>query len=440
MRTLALICLLAMQDPDVDTLLMQLSDPTVELRTKAFETLEALGEKVEARVRDFKVNATGEAWIRCDTILRRIQGKRRFASVIPPLRRVSLSATNEPLIKVLDHFESQTGWRPIEGVGELADKPVSVQIKEATPLEALDAVCKSVGVDFEFDPGWRPSFDRGQVYPDFPVCRIRGVGFLRPPQAFVRHYRVLASHLTLTRAQRFAEVGRGCQVGISVQWSPEFSPEEITFQPISVVDDKGRNLYDPKPYAKLVYRAERRQRDLAGDDSLARSIQRGWDLRFPEPNATSISSLKGRIRVNLRTDQKYIEFKNPADEVGKVLTYEGVAIRLKEFRNERRRQVVVLETYWTERNTRQYWRPATDRLVEFHDIELRTGPDERLMNRCEVFEQSGGTIDGKTVLVNSFRLEYPDCEGKGMTVRVLMDWTRVDDTFDFELKDIPLPK
>ena len=441
MLTLLLLALFGIQDPELDALLKQLSSPSGEEQHKAVDSLVELGDRVEARVKELKSKATGSSRSYCDQVLRRLDSKRKFHLAIPPLKRVSLDVQARPLRTILDSFKNQAGWIFTERVFDYLEVPVTVNVKNATPLEALDAICRSLGADFELDTGWRPTFEGEQVYPPLPIVMIRGAaGRPRAPQAFIRNYRVVASHLRLTRENRFTEEGKGCQIGIKVQWNPDFMPDSISYQPISVVDDQGRSLFDPKPYAYNAFKAEQKQRDFNLDGQRLDSSWRGWDIRYPQPDAKSIASFKGRVHVTVRADKKYVEFKEPEKNVGKVEKYEGVSIRLKECRKEGGRLSVIVQAYRDRLQGQDYTRPHGDLLIGFEDIELRTGPSDVLLNRSEDFEQSGESIEGYPTTINTFRLLYRDTAASAKSVRVLMDATNVVDSFDFELKDLPLPK
>lgn len=435
MKWLALVGLILLgQEPDVDALLKQLSSSSGEEQRKAVETLVELGDKVEARLKELKAGSVGLTQWYCDDIIRRIEGKRKLPTVIPPFKRVSLDLKAQPLKVILDTFKSQTGWPITEGIGDFLDGPVTIQIKDATPLEALDAICRSLGADFELDTDWRPTFDLGDVIPPLPVVVIRGAaGRPRAPQAFIRHYRVVASYLRLTRENRFTDEGKGCQIGIKVQWNPDFKPDEIMYQPISVVDDQGRSLYDPKPYMYFAYKAEVRERDRSSDGQHRDPYCRGWDLRYPEPDAKSIASFKGRVTVRVLADRKYVVFEKPEECIGKIQRRDGDFFRLKEFRRDDGRLKVVVQAH-----SPTNW--SGERYIGFPDIELVTDPGEAILNRTEKFYESRADIDGRPHMMRTFHLEYAQAPPKVTAVRVVVDGIQVVDQFEFELKDLPLPK
>src|SRR5262245_11723981 len=140
----ALTLLAFLQADDVERLLKQLASPDSRESSAAMTALIERGEKVEARVKELKETATGGARILCDMILRNFESKRRLPAIVPPYKLVTLESKGEPLWSVLSRFTSQVGWPSIEITGDLQQKKVTVSVKDATPLEALDEICRSI--------------------------------------------------------------------------------------------------------------------------------------------------------------------------------------------------------------------------------------------------------------------------------------------------------
>src|SRR5258706_14143354 len=91
---LALVGLLLIQEPDIDALLKQLSDETIEVREKAAASLVAMGDKAEARIRNALKKAKPGLKARFETILSLIERERRKRAGLPTLNRVTISAKN----------------------------------------------------------------------------------------------------------------------------------------------------------------------------------------------------------------------------------------------------------------------------------------------------------------------------------------------------------
>src|SRR5689334_19967835 len=91
MLALALLSLLAVQDPDTGVLLKQLEDENIEVREKAAATLLELGALAEPKVRIRAETATGELKARCEKLLAAIERKRTLEESLPSLKRLSIT-------------------------------------------------------------------------------------------------------------------------------------------------------------------------------------------------------------------------------------------------------------------------------------------------------------------------------------------------------------
>src|SRR5688572_3597984 len=149
MRFLALFALLVLQDPDIDKLLKQLEDESIEVREKAVATLVDLGDKAEARIRSHMDAVDGELKLVCKRILERMSVPRKLAGVLPPLRKITIEAKDRSLKEVLEDLRAQSGMAM--DLERLADAPVTVSFKDLNPMEALDAVCKAAALGYSID-------------------------------------------------------------------------------------------------------------------------------------------------------------------------------------------------------------------------------------------------------------------------------------------------
>src|SRR5688572_12415786 len=100
MRALALLVLLAIQDPDIDALLKQLEDESIEVREKAATALVDLGDKAEEKVKKRMASAEGELQLFCKRILERMSVPKKLAGVLPPLRKVTIESKDRNLKEV----------------------------------------------------------------------------------------------------------------------------------------------------------------------------------------------------------------------------------------------------------------------------------------------------------------------------------------------------
>ncbi len=427
MKWLALLGLLLLQDPDVDVLLKQLEDESLRVREFAAAALVREGAKFEDRLRKKIASAAPELKGLLERILNQIARER----VIPPLKRVTLQAKDIPFRSVLDQYEDQVGWK-VHGSGDYNEYRVTVQIKDATPLEALDAICKAAGIDFELGSGGHFDLEKKFVVPPLPVIELQRPCLSRAPQTLTGHYRILVEHVALNRWTRFTSHGSGGTLGIRVQWTPQFMPDEILIQITSVVDDQGRRLHEPKAWMKQVHRKLRRGEE--GSDFKYAT----WDLIHPDSDAKSIGSIKGKGWVHALTDLRFLEFEDVEKCVGQVVEYDGISARLKEFRREDDMLYATLET-WGGRKTPAPLIAGGAGIRSLYEIELQS-KDGLFPARSGTQRDIFAKIDGQTCPMKMFRIEQKDPSRVVKGIRIFVGATVIEDTFDFELKDIPLPK
>src|SRR4026208_69441 len=106
MKWLPLLGLLLIQDPDVDALLKQLEDESIEVREKAAVTLVDLGDKAEARLKKEIASAQGEIKAKLEEIVRAIDKQRRLRVVLPRVPKISLEAKDRPVMEVLEELKT----------------------------------------------------------------------------------------------------------------------------------------------------------------------------------------------------------------------------------------------------------------------------------------------------------------------------------------------
>jgi hypothetical protein len=159
MLAIALLGLLAIQEPDVDALLKQLSDESIEVREQAAAALVELGPKAEAKVRAKAATADGAVRTVCERILEVIAIPKELRKVVPPMKKITIDAKARKIKEVFDNFQNQSGLTLVtEGIG---DGDVTVQFKDAAPLEALGLICKAAGMTYYLDGAGR--YSRGMV-------------------------------------------------------------------------------------------------------------------------------------------------------------------------------------------------------------------------------------------------------------------------------------
>lgn len=428
MRALVLLAFLHVQDSDIGALLKQLEDESIETREKAAATLVALGDKAEERVKKHLDSMEGEVKARCESILRAIHSKRRLAEVLPPLKRVTLDAKDARLRDVLEDLQKQSGMSMrLDGLG---DSTVTVQVKDAAPLEALDAVCKAAELGWFIDG----SFVKGRMPPpafgdDLPVrgataIRFQSGGYIDVPRFFARHYSVSPSNLQINRWTDFRTVSSSASLQLRLNWTPETKPENAWFEVKRVTDDKGRTLFEPAKGAM----AGKFRAHMMGGGIHRSQMEIPIQLTFPEADAKAIGSVKGTATARFVVAEKTLVFDSPEGAPTAAKDYEGLTVELVECRTHEGAATVKLAM-------RGRSRQAAPDGVHYH----QTPPVRLKLEDGTTAPGTGTTIhsDGTT---SRYDLTFHRVTSKIAAVEVVVDTTYHTDTFDFELKDIPLPK
>jgi hypothetical protein len=430
MYALVLIGLLAIQDPDVDALLKQLEDDSIETREKAASALIELGDKSEERVRTRMAGADGELKLLCKRILEQIAVPKKLRGLLPPIRKVTIDARDRSLKEVLDDLQAQSGL-PME-LGAVGEGTVTVSIKEATPLEALDAVCKAAGFGYSLDNNYRNFAGKGRVMaaggPGFggdmaePKVRLQPGSYLNAPRLFIRHYLIEPTQINLSKSDNFRQTTTSANLSLRVAWPPNVTPQTGEISVTSVTDDKGRTMYEaPKAARKF---SSVQQGYMGG--GLNSYIQ----LAYPEADARKIASVKGKAVVKFLLEEKLLAFDPVEGGETQKKDYDGMTVELTSYKADAGNITVSLTFTGRPRGTE-----GNLMMGAMHNfpIRLRTedGNSGHGYNRMS---RSGGNES------STLELTFSGVSGKVKVVEVVADTLYHSDSFDFELKDIPLPK
>jgi hypothetical protein len=161
-------------------------------------------------------------------------------------------------------------------------------------------------------------------------------------------------------------------------------------------------------------------------------------LLFPDSDAKRLGSVKGKGWMHALTDLKYLEFEEGEKCVGGVVEYDGISARLKEFRREGDMLVVSLET-WGARRAPTALIAGGAGIRSLGEIELQ-GKEGAFPARSGTQRDVYEKIDGQVCPMKLFRIEQLDRGRSVKGIRMFVGATVIEDTFDFELKDVPLPK
>ena len=424
-----------LQEPDVDALLKQLTDESIEVRGQAASGLIDLGDKVVERIKKELASADGEIKPQLEGILRAIARKRKLNEVLPALARVTIDAKDLKLREVLEDLKRQSGLAMnLEG---LADAAISVQVKDAAPLEALNAICKAAGLGFQIDSyqsmrgravvaGGPGGFGGEQGE---PTIRFTAGGYAEIPRVFVRHYQVEPSNVSMSQSSNFRTTTFSAQMNVQLTWPPGVKPDVMMMEINSVTDDKGRALYDAA-----------RNPGIRMDRPMRRGMypsRSQWDqyvhLTYPAADARSIASVKGNATLKFVMEEKLLSFEAPETESAQKKEYDGVEVELREFKSTADTIQVKLVTTGRRKSAQGEGQgPGSFGNIDSQQVRLRmedgSAPSHQGMS---------GRGDGKSYTID---LTYRNAKSKVVAIDIVMDTVYHEDKFEFELKDIPLPK
>src|SRR5262249_20297692 len=143
-----------LQEEKVAPLSRELESAEVRRVYHAVSDLAALGEPalaaIEARARDAKGRARDYLGLAADEIR-----SARLTPGVPPLQRLSMKAADRNVIELLGDLRARTGvLLSLENLmGEEKLPEIPVDIRDATMLEAFDAICHAGSVTVTMENG-----------------------------------------------------------------------------------------------------------------------------------------------------------------------------------------------------------------------------------------------------------------------------------------------
>lgn len=217
----------------------------------------------------------------------------------PKARRHSLKSSDKNAADLLVDLKSRTGLPlSIESLLDEEKLPeLSLDLRDATPLEAVDAVCKAGGLTMERDGARFEIYSGG--YPDFP-------------KFFYDHYLFRLETYARTRSVSFRKPLRDrLRIDLTLLWDSGISPARLLpARLLEAVDETGKDLIPPPEPAKTDPPAADPESshppvpEGTGRDSL--------EILPPAPKAAKIARLRGVVPVLHPKARVDVTFKNPA--------------------------------------------------------------------------------------------------------------------------------
>lgn len=275
------------EDLRIQELLRKLDDDSIEARASAAAGLIELGRTALPALKRALVGAGFELRDRLGDVIRKIQDRERLATLLPPLSRISLKATDRPLREVFEKLAKQTSTA-IDYSKVPDDARVTVSLDRVPLWKAIDQVCRA----------------SGKVMAD-----IKGDHVEIQPEAFVPLPGKITDlfSVTLQRVELSTEVTFGSQerydqftARLQVAWGKGARPYYLVARLAELVDQDGNQLIAPNDELEPAVRSFIGAEFIGMDITLPSS-------RGPGPQATKISKL--HVEVEFEFPLKYAEAK-----------------------------------------------------------------------------------------------------------------------------------
>jgi hypothetical protein len=421
----------------IDEIVPRLSDDAIEARDQAVRALVDLGPAALPLLRKRASELTAETRGRLLEACTRIESRNTLLRYLPPLRRVTLDWDNRPAREALDEIGRRIELN-VDGSNASADGAITFSLKEATPIQALDEVCRLAGlnwrsVDDELNLGRRRGAAAPRGEPRLMVQNGKTADF---PTAYLRHYRFRVTQVSLTRTNNFQNAGQSvAQMNLDLCWAPDVKPDGLhSFKITELKDDQGRSLIaeeNDRFRGRMRSRGGRyRGRDMS-------SYGQYLTFKYPESDARKIALLKGTAVFSFPQEVKTIGFEKPTESVGKSIELHGLTVTLKEYQEKESGHSLTLEITGKYQGPREGEPGEEDDFnnlpFSYEDIELLTEAGETLRH-----QGMSGRGDGKSYTWQmDFSCEKPSAAKE---IRIFCVLSRFNDETAFEIRDIPLPK
>jgi hypothetical protein len=247
---------------------------------------------------------------------------------LPPLRRVSLPAGPRSPVELLRELGRQADW-PVddESLRDEALPDVEVRVRDASPFEAVEAICRAAEL-------W-PSWDEDHLV-------LHTGGFVDAPVSRFGPFQVVLSLVRHERSVRFVEPAEDVLLLETTVVSAYGLPllEVAGIEVIEARDEKGVDLLRPPGPADAPAPPEEEPSDVARPETL-QAYPLAVRLRGLSPGARTLARVRGVVRVRLPRATRAVELARP--EPGSAGTAPGMSVKVREIRRDESRMLVDLE-------------------------------------------------------------------------------------------------
>jgi hypothetical protein len=248
-----------------------------ELGEKAIPEIEARAKESKGRLRDYLQLAAEE--IRAAQLL----------TGIPSPRRISIKSSDRNVIELLGELRTKTGLAlALENLlGEEKMPEIPVDVRDATALEAFDAICKAGNVSILMDNG--------------QIMLYQG-DYQELPRFFYDHYFFRLGSFVVAKTADFRRPAvQSFRIQMEMLWNPAAAPCRFSAPVIvEAADDKGKSLLVPPD-------APRRKDDPDEADEEPGAVSMLY-LLPPSAGSEKIAVLRGFSTVALPRTRVTVSF------------------------------------------------------------------------------------------------------------------------------------
>jgi len=402
-------------------LIERLGSPEYRVREQAGRDLSALGARaLPAMKRAFAETDEPEVERRLEVLVKKIE----YDRLVKPTR-ITYQAKNATVTQLIEVIVKQSGYRLSSGIpAEAAKIRMSVEWKDTSFWEALDAACETAGIIASPD----------ENEDGISGLSLYGNDTYNPYIAYSGPFRCVATNIGMNRSMQLSGLPRRAlaprqseYLNFNFQLMSEPKNPILGYHPPIItkgVDDSGHDL--------AISTGEEHRSYYTPNMYRSHNQYVGVNLGTPSRNANSIKELRGKMTVLLLSDTR------PEITVEKILTVKKktfvsrtTELFIESVSDSEGAVTITLNAKQLHPNPEDYsWANTVYQRLEVHDAKGIKFTPTSTNNQ----NQAPGSVS-MTVVFSS-----PEGKkaGKPSTL-VLVEWIAVQKEIEFAFKDIPLP-
>jgi hypothetical protein len=284
---LALVLFTLLQDPvgDVESLIRQLGDESIEVRERATGAILKLGEKARGMLERASASGSPEIKARIASILKSLDRARELRGLLTPPLLVSLSG-EMTLREAVESLEKQGGLKT--DCASWPDGKFRIEIKEAPFWKAMEEVCRASG--------------KRTLVCDAVGPKLVGDRLVEIPSAASGSFRIQVSSV--------AEAEKLFSISLKLGYENPKRPVRVFVSLDSVKDDLGNELVGGfRP--NLIFAPKYEQITTPAEKPLFALALELKSPEIPKPEAVRIVRLSGNITAFFGASEENIRITSP---------------------------------------------------------------------------------------------------------------------------------